>query len=51
MDVQKGSDAKDTYGPLSSVNPPISVAEHQNHFHPTWTQDLFCQPEHPPLYH
>ena len=25
MDVQKDSDAKDTSGPLSSVNPPISV--------------------------
>ena len=26
MDVQKGSGAKDTSGPLSSANPPISVA-------------------------
>ena len=26
MDVQKGSGTKDNYGPLSSVNPPISVA-------------------------
>ena len=24
--IQKGYGAKDTYGPLSSVNPPISVA-------------------------
>ena len=26
MDVQKGSGAKDTSGPLSIVNPPSSVA-------------------------
>ena len=26
MDVQKGSGAKDTYEPLSSTNPPISVS-------------------------
>ena len=26
MDAQKGYGVKDTYGPFSSVNPPISVA-------------------------
>ena len=26
MDIPKGSDAKDNYGPLSSVTPLISVA-------------------------
>ena len=49
MDVQKCYGAKDTSGPLSSANPPISVAA-TNHFHPTWTQDMSFQTKFPPLH-
>ena len=49
MDVQKGSGAKDTSGPLSSTNPPILLAAPKT-LSSNMDSRFFCEPKHPPLH-